>query len=91
MEKDAFTVCAVGHSTDGTVLDPLSDLSCPTPTAAGSSIRARLTSETAPAPPVGSAPRASARRVRPGLVALAVASALFLLLLLSLVAWSAVG
>lgn len=40
--KDAFTISALGHSSDVTLLDPLSDLSCPTPTAAGAEVRERL-------------------------------------------------
>ncbi len=40
--KDAFTVSALGHSSDVTLLDPLSDLSCPTPTAAGAEVGKRL-------------------------------------------------
>lgn len=42
MHKDAFTVSALGHSSDVTLLDPLSDLSCPTPTAAGFDVRELL-------------------------------------------------
>ena len=42
MAKDAFIVSALGHSGDVTLLDPLSDLSCPTPSAAGAEVRERL-------------------------------------------------
>jgi Exonuclease VII, large subunit len=39
MEKDAYTVSAIGHSGDSTLLDAVSDASCETPTAAGAYIR----------------------------------------------------
>lgn len=39
MGKDAFTISAVGHAADVTVLDALSDVSCETPTAAGAYLR----------------------------------------------------
>jgi hypothetical protein len=39
MEKKAYTVSAVGHSGDLTLLDAVSDASCETPTAAGAYIR----------------------------------------------------
>ena len=39
MEKKAYTVSAVGHSGDSTLLDAVSDASCETPTAAGAYIR----------------------------------------------------
>ena len=42
MTKDAFIVSALGNSGDDTLLDPLSDLSCPTPTAAGAEVRELL-------------------------------------------------
>ena len=39
MEKNAYTVSAIGHAGDSTLLDALSDASCETPTAAGAYIR----------------------------------------------------
>jgi exonuclease VII large subunit len=39
MEKNAYTVSAIGHSGDSTLLDAVSDASCETPTAAGAYIR----------------------------------------------------
>jgi exonuclease VII large subunit len=39
MEKNAYTVSAIGHSGDSTLLDAVSDVSCETPTAAGAYIR----------------------------------------------------
>ena len=39
MEKKAYTVSAIGHSGDSTLLDAVSDASCETPTAAGAYIR----------------------------------------------------
>jgi exonuclease VII large subunit len=39
MEKSAYTVSAIGHSGDSTLLDAVSDASCETPTAAGAYIR----------------------------------------------------
>ncbi len=39
MEKNAYTVSAIGHSGDSTLLDAVSDASCETPTAAGAFIR----------------------------------------------------
>src|SRR5215208_5820837 len=39
MEKNAYTVSAIGHSGDSTLLDAISDASCETPTAAGSFVR----------------------------------------------------
>jgi len=39
MEKQAYTVSAIGHSEDSTLLDAVSDTSCETPTAAGAYIR----------------------------------------------------
>jgi exonuclease VII large subunit len=41
-DLDAFTLCAIGHAKDGVLLDPLSDLSCETPTAAGTHLHNRL-------------------------------------------------
>lgn len=87
MEKDAFTVCAVGHATDGTVLDPLSDLSCPTPTAAGAAIRERLKGRTAAPLGPGFGDAARAERPKLALVALAALS----VVLLALLAWVTLG
>jgi hypothetical protein len=39
MEKNAYTVSAIGHSGDSTLLDAVPDASCETPTAAGAYIR----------------------------------------------------
>jgi exonuclease VII large subunit len=39
MEKNAYTVSAIGHSGDSTLLDAISDASCETPTAAGAFVR----------------------------------------------------
>jgi exonuclease VII large subunit len=39
MEKQAYTVSAIGHSRDSTLLDAVSDASCETPTAAGAYVR----------------------------------------------------
>ena len=39
MEKNAYTVSAIGHSGEPTLLDAVSDVSCETPTAAGAYIR----------------------------------------------------
>lgn len=39
MEKNAYTISAIGHSGDSTLLDAVSDTSCETPTAAGAYIR----------------------------------------------------
>ena len=39
MEKKAYSVSAIGHSGDSTLLDAVSDASCETPTAAGAYIR----------------------------------------------------
>ena len=39
MEKNAYTVSAIGHSGDSTLLDAVSDASCETPTAAAAYIR----------------------------------------------------
>ena len=39
MEKNAYTISAIGHSGDATLLDAVSDASCETPTAAGAYIR----------------------------------------------------
>jgi hypothetical protein len=53
MEKNAYTVSAIGYSGDSTLLDAVSDASCETPTAAGAYIResaiaAGRTAETEP-------------------------------------------
>ena len=76
MEKDAFTVSAIGHAEDGTILDPISDLSCPTPTAAGSETRERLLAARPPTPYLDEAPAGRAHPGRPKLT-LALAACLF--------------
>jgi exonuclease VII large subunit len=86
MDKDAFTVSALGHSGDVTLLDPLSDLSCPTPTAAGAEVRERLLEGIDRSAALGAASDYSRqnRDVRRLKLALALACALAGLLLLLL-------
>jgi len=87
MAKDTFTISALGHSGAVTLLDPLSDLSCPTPTAAGAEVRERLLEGIERSTALGAAPDDSRhnrdiKRLKP---ALAVACALAGLLLLLLI------
>jgi exonuclease VII large subunit len=86
MAKDAFIVSALGHSGDVTLLDPLSDLSCPTPTAAGVEVRERLLEGIDRSAMLGTAPDYSRqnRDIRRLKLALALACALVGLLLLLL-------
>lgn len=86
MAKDAFTVSALGHSSDITLLDPLSDLSCPTPTAAGAEVRERLLEGIGRSAALGAAPGDSRqnRDIRRLKLALTFACALAVLLLLLL-------
>jgi exonuclease VII large subunit len=87
MAKDAFTVSALGHSGDVTLLDPLSDLSCPTPTAAGAEVRERLLEGIDRSAALGAAPDYSRqnqdiRRLKLALALACVLAGLLLLLLL---------
>jgi exonuclease VII large subunit len=87
MAKDAFTVSALGHSGDVTLLDPLSDLSCPTPTAAGAEVRERLLEGIDRSAALGAAPDYSRqnqdiRRLKLALALDCVLAGLLLLLLL---------
>ena len=87
MEKNAYTVSAIGHSGDSTLLDAVSDASCETPTAAGAYIRE---SAIAAGRATGTEPGIETERLRAELrrhkrtVALlgAVAAVLFVLLML---------
>lgn len=58
MEHPAYTISAVGHAQDSTVLDVLSDAACPTPTAAGALVAAKARE----AAEVADAGRAAAER-----------------------------
>ena len=91
MSKDAFTVSALGHSGDVTLLDPLSDLSCPTPTAAGTEVRERLLEGIDRSTALGAAPDDSRhnRDIKRLKLALTVACALAGLLLLLLLLYVA--
>jgi exonuclease VII large subunit len=87
MNKDAFTISALGHSSDVTLLDPLSDLSCPTPTAAGAEVGERLLEGTGRSAALGAAPDDSRknrdiRRLKLALVFACILVVLLLLLLL---------
>jgi hypothetical protein len=88
MEKNAYTVSAIGHSGDSTLLDAVSDASCETPTAAGAYIReSAITASRTAGPEAGIETellRAEVRRQRRNVAVLGtVAAVLFVLWVLS--------